>query len=110
MLGYNLNEHLPEVIPFYPDGTFLLWVVCRGLERSVEELKHLMYEKAVVAFSEGSVFEEEAQGYLRINLACPRVVLHRALERFCHAAKTNTIQTRTLYLMTEVGERESIHK
>ncbi|WP_019424338.1 hypothetical protein [Paenibacillus sp. OSY-SE] len=56
----------------------------------MEELKHLMYHQARVAFSEGSVFGEEAQGFLRINLACPRATLQRALEQFCRAAKTES--------------------
>lgn len=80
-----LNEHLPQIVPYNPDGTILLWVDCRALGCSVDELKYLMYEKARVAFTEGSVFGEEGKGYVRINLACPRAMLHEALEKFCSA-------------------------
>lgn len=81
-----MNEHLPEVKPFRPEGTILLWVDCRSLGLDIDGLKQLMYQKARVAFIEGSVFGKEAEGYLRINLACPRSILHEALERFCGAA------------------------
>ena len=81
-----LAQHLPTVIPMRPEGTYLIWVDCRGLNRDVKGLKELMFREAKVAFSEGSVFGVEGAGYLRINLACPRSILAEALERFCTAA------------------------
>lgn len=82
-----LQEHLPEVRPFRPQGTYLLWLDCRGLGLSVEELKRLMYQEAKVAFNEGSTFGSEGAGFLRINLACPRQIIEEALKRFCEAAR-----------------------
>jgi cystathionine beta-lyase len=82
-----LREHLPEVKPMVPEGTYLLWVDCRGLELDIQGLKALMFQKAKVAFSEGSVFGNEGEGYLRINLACPRSIVIEALQKFCQAAK-----------------------
>lgn len=82
------SEHLPQVKPIRPDGTYLLWVDCRGLGLDVNDLKDLMFEKAGVVFNEGSVFgTEEGKGYVRINLACPRSILQEALKRFCQAAR-----------------------
>jgi cystathionine beta-lyase len=86
-----LEQHLPDVKPMRPDGTYMIWVDCRGLGLTVSELKELMFQKAGVAFSEGSVFGIEGQGWLRINLACPRSYLQTALERFCLAAAKQTI-------------------
>ncbi|MNI20459.1 Cystathionine beta-lyase PatB [compost metagenome] len=82
-----LAEHAPEVKPMKPDGTYLLWIDCRGLNRDISGLKDLMFKKAKVAFSEGSVFGTEGVGYLRINLACPRATLMEALKRFTNALK-----------------------
>ncbi|PYI56599.1 MalY/PatB family protein [Paenibacillus flagellatus] len=81
-----LAEHLPEVKPLRPEGTYLLWVDCRGLGLDVNGLKELMFRKAKVAFNEGSVFGTEGEGWLRINLACPRSIVEEALESFCRAA------------------------
>lgn len=78
-----MKEHMPQLTPIRSEGTYLLWVNCRKLGLTVPELKDLMFKKAKVAFSEGSVFcSEEGKGFLRINLACPRSVLVEALERF----------------------------
>lgn len=74
-LNYALEyfmEYLPEVKPLRPEGTYLLWLDCRGLNLDVKGLKDLMFNQAKVAFSEGSVFGTEGEGWLRINLACPR--------------------------------------
>ncbi|WP_166245211.1 MalY/PatB family protein [Paenibacillus turpanensis] len=84
----RLENELPEVKPMRPEGTYLLWVNCRGLGRSVPELKELMFKQAKVAFSEGSVFGEEGVGHLRINMACTRATLKEALDRFIGAAKS----------------------
>jgi cystathionine beta-lyase len=87
---YAINffaENLPEVVPMRPEGTYLLWVDCRGLGRDIPGLKELMYKQAKVAFNEGSIFGSEGEGYLRINLACSRSTLVEALNRFCRAAK-----------------------
>ena len=81
-----LTEHLPEVQVMRPDATYLLWIDCRGLGLDRKGLKELMYNKAGVAFNEGSVFGTEGEGWLRINIACPRTLLENALERFCKAA------------------------
>ncbi|WP_159882125.1 MalY/PatB family protein [Paenibacillus puerhi] len=81
-----LQQHLPQVKPLVPDGTYLLWLDCRGLGLEVKDLKDLMYNKAKVAFNEGSVFGSEGEGWLRINLACPRSIVKRGLDQFCQAA------------------------
>ncbi|GGG05618.1 cystathionine beta-lyase [Paenibacillus albidus] len=85
-----LSRNLPEVKIMRPEATYLLWIDCRGLKLDVAGLKRLMHQEAKVAFNEGSVFGSEGEGYLRINLACPRSILAEALERFCRAAAAYT--------------------
>ncbi|MFD0588700.1 MalY/PatB family protein [Paenibacillus sp. GCM10027627] len=81
-----LQEHLPIIKPMIPDGTYLLWLDCRGLGLDKHGLKQLMHQKAKVAFNEGSMFGTEGEGWLRINLACPRFIVEQALKQFCEAA------------------------
>lgn len=83
-----LAQHLPQVKPMKPEATYLLWVDCRSLGLDGAGLKKLMYRQAGVAFNEGSVYGSAGEGYLRINVACPRSILKEALERFCKAATT----------------------
>ncbi|WP_379133951.1 MalY/PatB family protein [Paenibacillus sp. sgz500958] len=81
-----LSEHLPQVKVMAPEASYLLWVDCRAFNLDTVALKKLMYEEAKVAFNEGSVYGSEGEGYLRINLACPRSILEVALTRFVQAA------------------------
>lgn len=87
-----LSEHLPQIQVMQPQATYLLWLDCRGLNLDIAGLKNLMFKEAKVAFSEGSVFGSEGEGYLRINLACPRSTLQEALERFARAANEHLIK------------------
>ena len=80
-----LSSRLPEVEPMPSEGTYLLWVDYRELGLSGTELKRLMYREAKVAFTEGSIYGTNGEGFLRINLACPRSLLTEALERFVAA-------------------------
>ncbi|MFD0960590.1 MalY/PatB family protein [Paenibacillus chungangensis] len=81
-----LEQHLPQVKPMRSEGTYLLWVDCRGLGRSRKELLDLMYKEAKVAFNDGTTYGTSGEGWLRINLACPRFILEQALKQFCEAA------------------------
>jgi cystathionine beta-lyase len=58
---------------------------CRSISDNPQVLKQLMFEKAGVAFSEGSVFGKQSAGFLRVNIACPRSILMEALEKFSAA-------------------------
>lgn len=88
------KTNLPEAKPMSPEGTYLLWIDCRGFGLSTAELKKVMFEDAGVAFSDGSIFGAEGEGFLRINIACPRSLLLRALEQF-HTALRHYLSKKT---------------
>jgi cystathionine beta-lyase len=91
LLAY-IHEHLPQVKVIKPEGTYLVWIDCTSISTDPSVLKSLMFEKAGVAFSEGSVFGKQGAGYLRINMACPRSLLIEALEKFS-AAVNSVVET-----------------
>ncbi|BDB01323.1 MalY/PatB family protein [Clostridium botulinum] len=76
-----IKEKVPMLKVIEPEGTYLLWIDCRELKMSKEELEEFMLKEAGVAFDEGYIFGEEAIGFERMNIACPREVLKVALER-----------------------------
>ncbi|EDU37374.1 pyridoxal phosphate-dependent aminotransferase [Clostridium sporogenes] len=76
-----IEEKMPMLKVIEPEGTYLLWIDCRELKMSKEELEEFMLKEAGVAFDEGYIFGEEAIGFERMNIACPREVLNEALER-----------------------------
>ncbi len=68
-----------------PEGTFVLWLDCRGLEIAPEELNHFFVQKARIAFNDGIVFGPSGYGFQRMNIGCPRAVLEEAMARLATA-------------------------
>lgn len=82
-----VGKRLPEIRPFRPEATYLVWMDCTAISQDPADLKKLMFDEARVAFTEGSVFGKQGEGYLRVNVACPRSTLAEALERFAAAVE-----------------------
>ena len=62
-----------------PEGTYLAWVDLRALSLSDAELKERILRKARVWLDDGPLFGTGGEGFQRINLACPRSTLKKAL-------------------------------
>ena len=80
-LADYLAKHIPEIRLFPSEGTYLVWLDCSGLPYKGMALEHFMINRAGVAFSAGYEFGREGEHFLRMNLACPRSTLKKALER-----------------------------
>lgn len=68
-----------------PEGTYLVWLDFRGLGLSENELESLMVEKAGLWLDAGTMFGDDGQGFQRINTACPRIILEKALNKLENA-------------------------
>jgi len=87
LLADLLAAHLPEVRYTPPEGTYLAWLDCRrlGIEGSVGEF---FLDRAGVALVDGPECGAPGAGHVRLNLATPRPVLTRAVERMGAAARS----------------------
>ncbi|MDO5549977.1 MAG: PatB family C-S lyase [Lachnospiraceae bacterium] len=75
------EQYIPKIKPNIPDATYLVWLDCRDLHMNNEELRRFMIEKAKLGLNEGNTFGRSLSGYMRLNAACPRSVLEKALEQ-----------------------------
>ena len=75
------REQLPAIHPLRPQASFLVWLDCRPLGISPEELVDLFVNRAHLALNEGSMFGEEGRGFMRLNVGCPRSMLQQAMEQ-----------------------------
>ena len=73
-------QHLPWARVLPAQGTYLLWMDCRGLGLSDEQLRAIMADVAGIAPSMGNSFGPAGSGFIRLNLGCPRRYLEQALE------------------------------
>ncbi len=75
------EKYIPKIKPNMPDATYLMWLDCRALGMTNEELRSFMIEKAKIGLNEGYTFGRSLSGFMRLNVACPRSVLEKALEQ-----------------------------
>lgn len=76
------HAELPKLEVCRLEGTYLVWVDCSSLEFTSDELTKLLLEEAKVQVNSGTMYGKRAgQGYIRINIACPREQLKQALIR-----------------------------
>lgn len=76
-----LEKNLPQIKLIEPQGTYLIWLDCRGLGLTEEKLEDLIVNKAKLWLDKGAIFGKAGEGFERINIACPRSTLAEALER-----------------------------
>ncbi len=75
------NRYVPQIRPIRPEGTYLIWLDCRKLGLSGRQLTEFMVNKAGVAMSAGTYFGKNGEGFMRMNVACPKAQVEKALRQ-----------------------------
>lgn len=81
-----MAENFPEIQVIPLEGTYLLWLDMRALGMTHVELKQML-ENAGLYLDNGEMFGPAGRGFQRINLACARTTLEKAMARFKHAVE-----------------------
>ncbi len=76
-----LREHIPAVKMIRPQASYLIFLDCRELGLNQESLNRLFVERAHLALNDGTTFGKEGEGFMRLNVACPRATLEQALKQ-----------------------------
>ena len=84
-LKTQLDKHLPLTNFVIPQGTYLAWVNVSDYFDAEENLTLFFARKAGVLLEGGDMFVANANGYIRLNLACPKVRLEEGLQRIIKA-------------------------
>ena len=80
-----VKNNLPDVTMIDTEGTYLVWLDFRKTGFSVDELENLIIHKAKLWLDSGKIFGKCGEGFQRINTACPRSILKKALDRIKNA-------------------------
>jgi cystathionine beta-lyase len=79
-----MTEYIRNELPFINysplEGTYLVWLDFRALNKTDDELKKHIIEKAGLALNDGPIFGPGGSGFQRINIACPLSTLEKALD------------------------------
>ncbi len=76
-----LQKELPAIKLTPPEATYLAWLDFRETGLSDKQVKDKLILDAKLGFSHGPVFGEGGQGFQRMNLAAPRILIEKACQR-----------------------------
>ena len=78
-----MRDNLPMLETTVPAGTYLAWIDCCALDipDEYETAQEYFVEEAQVGMNPGTFFGEDYGDYVRLNFACPRIMLENALFR-----------------------------
>ena len=74
-------ERLPALGVTPLEGTYLVWVDCRALGATSDELAARLASEGRVMVNSGTMYGRAGEGFIRINIACPRSRMMEGLGR-----------------------------
>lgn len=80
-----LKEHLPKAGFRVAEATYLAWINIGAYLPTDEDYCMFFANKAGVLLEGGDLFVANSDGYIRLNLACPKSILEEGLKRICSA-------------------------
>lgn len=79
------KDNIPQIKPLRPQASFLVWLDCRGLGLSHDELNDLFVNKAGLALNDGEMFNPGGEGFMRLNVGTSRTILKKAMSQLLAA-------------------------
>lgn len=76
-----LKQHIPHIKACLPQASFLMWLDCRDLGFNESELQNFFLKDAKLALNPGQSFGPGGEGFMRLNIGCPRSMLQQAMEQ-----------------------------
>lgn len=80
-----IKENIPQLKVIIPQASYLVFIDFSALQLNQKDIVALCTNRAHLALNDGSIYGEEGNGYMRINLACPRSVVRQALAQLKNA-------------------------
>ena len=84
-----IRENLPMLKMRKSEGTYMVWVDFRGTGMTTEQIEHFIVHTAHIGVDMGTWFGPGGEGWLRFNLACPRVLVEKAMQMLTDALNAN---------------------
>ena len=80
LVAEYISKNIPQIKLVPSDATYLLWLDCRKLELPSRELAKHIRKSSGLFLSSGDIYGSK-DGFLRMNIACPRAFVKDGLER-----------------------------
>lgn len=76
-----INKHLPQLSVINQEATYLAWIDCRKLDMPSQQIGEKLINEGALMLNQGTVYGTSGEGYIRLNMACPRAQLLEGLQR-----------------------------
>jgi len=76
-----IKSEIPTLHPVKTEATFLIWIDCRKLSLSDDELRDFFVNELKLGLNEGISFGSAGSGFMRLNIGCSRDILEEAMMR-----------------------------
>lgn len=80
-----IREEIPELNVVAPEGTYLVWIDCRKLGLSNDEIKERLIHRGKLGLEPGVKYGTEGAGFVRMNIGCTYKTLQDGLKRLKRA-------------------------
>lgn len=87
-----LDKEIPSIKMLKPEATYLVWLDCRDLELDNTQLSDLFQKDAKLGLNPGFMFGPGGDGFMRMNIACPKSVLIQACIQLKSAVEIKLLQ------------------
>lgn len=84
-LREECTKHLPNILPVAQEGTYLAWLDCMRLQLPSTQIKTTLEERQGLMVAAGTTYGSNGEGFIRINMGCPRQILSQGLSRLKNA-------------------------
>ncbi len=79
------KEHTPKIKVLRPQASYLVWLDCKDLALTQDELNSFFSDEANLALNNGEMFGKEGIGYMRLNAAAPKSIIEKAMNQLKEA-------------------------
>lgn len=75
------REYLPQIKVVPLQATYLVWLDFTFLNQTSTEISKKLFDEEKLWINSGTMYGEAGEGFLRINIACPKKTLEDGLEK-----------------------------
>jgi len=93
-----ISKELPALKLTKQDATYLAWIDCSALNIKSALIAQHLSEKVHLLVNEGTLYGETGEGFIRLNMACPRQVLTEGLIRLKSGLNTLMMKSGNQYV------------
>ena len=88
-LCHFFEQRLPQYPVLPLEGTYLVWIDCRALGIGSDAMTLRLQEEQKLMINSGTMYGPGGEGFIRLNIACPRTLLVEGLERMARVLEQN---------------------